>query len=127
MRCRLTISAKTHPHALLYHYAAHAVVMDRFDIPVVSVRIDARSALLFLRRDSGVGCDRIPLQRARIGAIHALMEHRDPGRKPHGTVRPDSRGGIGPPRRLVASAPAAIPHASSPATSSARAGLRWRL
>lgn len=56
MRCRLHVSAKAHPHTLLYHYAGHAVAMDHFDIPTISVRVDAR---------------------ARSGAIYALMEHRD--------------------------------------------------
>lgn len=56
MRCLLQVSAKAHPYSLLYHFAAHAVVMDRLDIPLISVRVN-------LAR--------------RTGGLHALMQHRD--------------------------------------------------
>jgi hypothetical protein len=63
VRCRIEVSAKAHPHAVLYHLAGHAVVMARSDVPIFSVRVDARR---------------------RRGAIHALLQHRDPaeGRMP---------------------------------------------
>jgi len=57
MRCRVRMSARSHPYALAYHLAAHAVVAERLDLPLISVRLD---------------------RRRRTGAVHILMEHRDP-------------------------------------------------
>jgi hypothetical protein len=56
MRCRLQMSAKRHPNALLYHLAAHAVVMEHLDIPLISMRVH---------------------RRRRIGAVAGLMQRRD--------------------------------------------------
>lgn len=55
MRCLLQVSPKAHPYALVYHFAAHAVVMDRLDIPVISIRVNPPR---------------------RTGGLHALMQHR---------------------------------------------------
>lgn len=56
MRCRLSVGTGCHPYLLAYHYAAHAVVMHRLRVPVVSVRYD---------------------RHRRTGAIHALLPHPD--------------------------------------------------
>lgn len=57
MRCRQHRHAKAHPYALLYHLAAHVVLMDRLNVPLISVRVHPRR---------------------RIGAVYALMQLRDP-------------------------------------------------
>jgi hypothetical protein len=56
MRCLLQMSVRCHPYALLYHMAAHAVVMEHLDIPLISMRVH---------------------RRLRIGAVHGLLEHRE--------------------------------------------------
>ncbi|MEO8379053.1 MAG: hypothetical protein ABI779_05270 [Acidobacteriota bacterium] len=57
MRCRQHMSVKRHPYALLYHLAGHAVVMEHFDIPLISMRVHPRR---------------------RVGAVHGLGQRRDP-------------------------------------------------
>jgi len=57
MRCVQQVSANAHPHALLYHLAAHAVVLEHLDLPLISVRVGPRH---------------------RTGAVHALVQHRHP-------------------------------------------------
>lgn len=56
MRCLLQMSARRHPYALLYHMAAHAVVMEHLDVPLISMRVH---------------------RRRRIGAVNSLMQQRD--------------------------------------------------
>lgn len=56
MRCLLQMGMKRHPYALVYHMAAHAVVMEHLDIPLISMRVH---------------------RRRRIGAVHGLLQHRD--------------------------------------------------
>lgn len=57
MRCVQQVGARTHPHALLYHLAGHAVVLEHYDHPLISMRVNRRQ---------------------RTGAVHALMGRRDP-------------------------------------------------
>lgn len=56
MRCLLQMSVRRHPYALLYHMAAHAVVMEHLDVPLISMRVH---------------------RRRRIGAVNSLMQQRD--------------------------------------------------
>lgn len=57
MRCIQRVSPNAHPYALLYHAAAHAVVLEHFDLPLISLRVNLRK---------------------RTGAVHALAQHHDP-------------------------------------------------
>lgn len=57
MRCVQQLSPHAHPYALLYHAAAHAVVLEHFDLPLISMRVNLQQ---------------------RTGAVHALVPHRDP-------------------------------------------------
>jgi hypothetical protein len=50
------MSVQRHPYALVYHMAAHAVVMEHLDLPLISMRVHGRR---------------------RIGAVHGLLQHRD--------------------------------------------------
>lgn len=72
MRCHLQVSSQCHPYLMAYHYAAHAVAMHRFRVPVFSVRLDARRhrgavhALLPIRDGAG---SRIQVERDAICAL----------------------------------------------------------
>ena len=67
MRCRIQMSRRAHPHALLYHYAAHAMVMAQYGIQIFSVRVHG------VRRHGAIHAD-LPL---RDGRENRRMVERD--------------------------------------------------